>query len=35
MLIELAQPLLPPVELTLRFDDDTVLTTSAEIRDAR
>lgn len=34
MLIELAQPLLPPVELTLRFDDGTVLTTSAEIRDA-
>lgn len=34
MLIELAQPLLPPVELTLRFDDGTVLTTNAEIRDA-
>lgn len=34
MLIELAQPLLPPVELTLRFDDGTVLTTTAEIRDA-
>jgi len=35
MLIELAQPLVPPVELTLRFDDGTVLTTSAEIRDAQ
>lgn len=33
MLIELAQPLLPPVELTLRFDDGTVITTQAEIRD--
>lgn len=35
MLIELAQPLLPPVELTMRFDDGTVLTTTAEIRDAQ
>lgn len=34
MLVELAQPLLPPVELTLRFDDGTILTTNAEIRDA-
>jgi copper(I)-binding protein len=33
MLIELAQPLLSPVELTLRFDDGTVITTQAEIRD--
>jgi copper(I)-binding protein len=34
MLIELAQPLLSPVELTMRFDDGTVITTNAEIRDA-
>jgi copper(I)-binding protein len=34
MLIELAQPLLSPVELTMRFDDGTVITTQAEIRDA-
>ena len=33
MLIELARPLLPPVELTMRFDDGTVITTHAEIRD--
>jgi len=37
MLIELAKPLLSPVELTMRFDSpfdkDTVITTSAEIRD--
>ena len=34
MLIELAQPLLSPVELTMRFDDGTVLTANVEIRDA-
>ncbi len=34
MLIELAQPFLSPVELTMRFDDGTVITTSAEVRDA-
>ena len=34
MMIELARPLLAPVELTMRFDDGTVLTTNAEIRDA-
>ena len=34
MLIELAQPLLSPVELTMRFDDGTVITTNAEIRHA-
>ncbi|HEX6095967.1 MAG TPA: copper chaperone PCu(A)C [Thermoanaerobaculia bacterium] len=34
MLIELARPLLSPVELTMRFDDGTVLTAQAEIRDA-
>lgn len=33
MLIELAQPLLSPVELTMRFDDGTVITANAEIRD--
>ncbi|HEY0370845.1 MAG TPA: copper chaperone PCu(A)C [Thermoanaerobaculia bacterium] len=33
MLITLAQPLLSPVELTMRFDDGTVITTQAEIRD--
>jgi periplasmic copper chaperone A len=32
MLIELARPLLSPVELTMRFDDGTVLTANAEIR---
>lgn len=35
MLITLAQPLLSPVELTMRFDDGTVLTTQAEVRDAQ
>lgn len=34
MMIELAQPLFSPVELTMRFDDGTVLTTNAEIRNA-
>ena len=33
MLIELAQPLLSPVEFTMRFDDDTVITVYGEIRD--
>lgn len=33
MMIELAQPLLAPVELTMRFDDGTVLTANAEMRD--
>lgn len=33
MLIELARPLLSPVELTMRFDDGTVITTNAELRD--
>ena len=34
MLIELAQPLLSPVDLTMRFEDGTVIATDAEIRDA-
>ena len=33
MLFELARPLLSPVELTMRFDDGTVITTQAEVRD--
>jgi copper(I)-binding protein len=34
MMTGLAQPLLSPVELTMRFDDGTVILTNAEIRDA-
>jgi copper(I)-binding protein len=34
MMTGLAQPLLSPVELTMRFDDGTVITANAEIRDA-
>ncbi len=34
MMIELARPMFAPVEFTLRFDDGTVLSTNAEIRDA-